>query len=490
MKESFTKRIFKGMKPGVAAIICCVICLGLLIPTVYLGKYNFMKADDFSYGSTTHNVYLSTGSVWETVKEAVNVSKTTYETWQGTFSSVFLMSLQPGVFDYRLYKLVPAMMISMIVISSLLLSRTLICKVLGNKMSYALITAALLTIMTVERMYTVPGAIFWYNAAVHYVFAQCCFFILADIFIRLCVDKGVVKKVIMIILSLILAVEVGGSNYATILIASVSLVSLEAILIAAKKKKALLSIPSLAVELVCVFFNVSAPGNAMRAGLYTGLPAFKSILMSFKSIFDFTLEWTDLFTAVIAVMFIPVFWNCVGKTKFKFRFWYLVLIYSICVTATGFTSSYFSMGDAGISRTQNVIKMTWQVLLLVNECYIIGRIRHKWGKKDMNLSIAGMVLCFLLLLLPPAFLKNFGTITSYTSFEYLYYGHAAGSWVENMERMAILTDPTVTDPVLKPHMHKPFYLYVSDVTTDPSNWENAAMARFYGKNSVTLSEDE
>ena len=128
MKESFTKRIFKGMKPGVAAIICCVICLGLLIPTVYLGKYNFMKADDFSYGSTTHNVYLSTGSLWETVKEAVNVSKTTYETWQGTFSSVFLMSLQPGVFDYRLYKLVSAMMISMIVISSLLLSRTLICK--------------------------------------------------------------------------------------------------------------------------------------------------------------------------------------------------------------------------------------------------------------------------------------------------------------------------------------------------------------------------
>lgn len=489
MKEPLIKRIIKGVKPGIAAIICSVICLALLIPTIYLGKYNFMKADDFSYGSTTHNVYLATGSVWETVKEAASVSKTTYETWQGTFSSVFLMALQPGVFDYRLYKLVPAMMISMIVISSFLLSRTLICKVLGNKISYAIITAALLTIMTVERMYTVPGAIFWYNAAVHYVFAQCCFFILADIFIRLAIDKGLVKKVIMLVLSLILAVEVGGSNYATILIASVSLLSLEVILLAARKKKAVWAIPALAVELVCVYFNVTAPGNSMRAGLYTGLPAVKSILMSFKSIFDFTLEWTDVFTAVIVIMFIPVFWNCVGKTEYKFKFWYIVLIYSVCVTATGFTSSYFSMGDAGLSRTQNVIKMTWQVLLLVNECYIIGRIRYKWGKKDMNLSIVGMILCFALLLLPPAFLKNLGTITSYTSFEYLYYGHAAGSWNENMERLVILNDPTVTDPVLKPHMHKPFYLYVSDVTTDSTNWENEAMARFYGKNSVTLGDN-
>lgn len=490
MKDKFIKMITKGVRPEIAAVVCALVCLLLLIPTVYLGKYNFMKADDFSYGSITHRTFVQTGSVIETLKAAVTTVKTTYNTWQGTFSSVFLMSLQPGVFDYRLYKLVPAMMISMILLANFLLARTLICKVLGNKMTYAVIGASLISMMMIERMYTVPGAIFWYNAAVHYIFAQCCFFILADIFIRLAVDDSSVKKAIMVILSLILAVEVGGSNYGTILIASVALVSLEAVLLFMKKKGALLALPALVVEVTGMILNVLAPGNKFRGANYEGYSAVKSILLSFKSIFEFSIKWTDVFTVVILIMFIPIFWNCVGKTEFKFKFWYLVLIYSICVTATGFTSSYFSMGDSGLSRTQNVIKMTWQVLLLFNEGYIIGRIRCRWGKKDMNLSLAGMTVCFLLLLLPPAFLKQLGTITSYTSFEYLYGRYAQSSWVENMERLEILSNPEIKDAVLKPHVYKPFYLYVSDITDDPTYWENQAMSNFYDKNTVQLETTE
>lgn len=490
MKDKIAKILKKGINPFGAAVVCAAICLILLVPTVYLGKYNFMKADDYSYGRVTHNTFVQTGSVIETIKAAIDTVKTTYDTWQGTFSSVFLMSLHPGVFDYRLYKLVPAMMISMILIANFLLTRTLICKVLGNKKSYWIITASLLSIMMIERMYTVPGALFWYNAAVHYIFAQCCFFILADLYIRLAVDESKIKKAIMVIVSIFLAVEVGGSNYGTILIASVALLSLEILLLAMKKRGALLALPSLIIEITGMILNAAAPGNNVRGAYYEGCSALTSILMSFKSIFEFTIKWTDVFTVVILVMLIPVFWNCTGKTNFKFKFWYLVLLYSICVTATGFTSSYFSMGNEGLSRTQNVIKMTWQILLLVNECYIIGWIRSKWGKKDMNLSLAGMILCFLLLLLPPALLKNLGTITSYTSFEYLYNRQAQSSWVENMERLDVLTNPEITDPILKPHTFKPFYLYVSDITEDPSNWENQAMAGFYGKNSVTLGPEE
>lgn len=316
MKEVISKFIKKGISPLGAAIVCSLICLILLIPTVYLGKYNFMKADDYSYGNVTHNTFVRTGSVVETVKAAVSTAKTNYYTWQGTFSSIFLMSLHPGVFDYRLYKLVPAMMISMILLSDFLLTRTLVCKVLGNKLSYAIIISSILSIMTIERMYTVPGAIFWYNAAVHYIFAQCCFFILADVYIRLALDEPKIKKVFMVIISLILAVEVGGSNYGTILIASVALFSLTSLLLALRKKGALLTIPSLIIEITGMIINAMAPGNKVRGAYYEGCSAVTSILGSFKSIFEFSIKWMDVFTIVVLIMMVPIFWNCVGVRTF------------------------------------------------------------------------------------------------------------------------------------------------------------------------------
>ena len=34
-----------------------------------------------------------------------------YETWQGTYSSAFLMSLQPGIFGERYYSLTPVILV-------------------------------------------------------------------------------------------------------------------------------------------------------------------------------------------------------------------------------------------------------------------------------------------------------------------------------------------------------------------------------------------
>ena len=107
----------------------------------------------------------------------------------------------------------------------------------------------------------------------------------------------------------------------------------------------------------------------------------------------------------------------------------------------------------------------------------------------MPLSIVIILLCYALILVQPAVFKKLGTITSYTAFEYLHYGHAQAFWNENMERLVILEDENIKDAVLKPHSVKPFYLYVSDITEDPSNWENLGMSGYYGKNSVKISDE-
>lgn len=481
-------KIFFGIKEKYVALFVIAVFIILMIPIVYLGKYNFMKADDFTYGWLTHRTYVGTGSYFKALKAGLDTVKTSYETWQGTFSSIFLMSVFPSIVNYRFYKLVPAIMVFMLTLSTVYLSDTLIYKVLHGKRVYSFIAGTLLAMMVIERMYTVPGALYWYNAAVHYIFAHSCFIILASIYINLCISNNKFEKILLLIVSLVFSVEVGGSNYATILIAGVSLVSLFVILLGFTKKKALILLPSLVVELICTTINVIAPGNKVRGSNFAGLSAFKSILFSFKSAGEFSIEWFDVFTFVIMIMFIPIFWNVTSKTSFKFKYCYLVLIYSFCVVATGFTSSYYSMGDAGLSRTQNVIKITWQILLLVNEGYIIGFIRKKWGKHDMSIPFVGLILCYTILLVQPATVKKLGMMTSYSAFEFINYGHAAAFWNENMERLAILENPEINEVELKPHTVMPFYLYVSDITYDQNNWENVGMANYYGKASVKLAE--
>ena len=185
-----------------------------------------MKADDFSFGRIPHRVYVETGSYLQALKAGFDVVKESYETWQGTFSSIFLMSTFPSVANYRFYKLVPAIMIFMITAAAFALSFTLICGVLKNKKRYALIVGSVLSMIMVERMYTVPGALYWYNAAVHYTFAQCSFFLLVSVYINILRTKSTALKVLLCILSLILSVEIGGSNYSTVLIAGTASVSL------------------------------------------------------------------------------------------------------------------------------------------------------------------------------------------------------------------------------------------------------------------------
>ena len=487
-----------GIDDKYVTIIFLALFVILMIPIIYLGKYDFMKADDFSYGSEAHIKYVQTGSVFQAFLGALESVRVSYYTWQGTFSSIFLMSFYPSIFDYRFYKLVPILMVSIITITCLIVSYTLIFRLLGQKKkSMFLLTGIVLSILMIERMYSVPPAIYWYNAACHYVIAECAFFIMSCLYILISISESKIKNVVLLLISLVLAVETGGSNYATILMAGVSLTTLFVIILITKKKKVLWLIPSLIVFFVCLFINVTAPGNSLRGARFTGIGPIQSILMSFKSVFDFSLVWMDFYTVIVLIMLIPILYKCVSKTSFKFKYPYLVFAYSICVIATGFTSSYYALGDAGLSRTQNAIKMLWQVLLIFNEGYLIGFIRSKINSKktsdttvEKKMPLLIFLIGIILIMVQPAVFLNLGTIPSYTSLAYITGGHAESYWAVCMERLAILEDPSIEDAELRDFVSKPFYLYISDIRDSEDYWENEAMAKYFGKKTVVLKIEE
>ena len=98
------------------ALALFLLLLIAIIPLVIIGFYAHPCADDYSYGYYTHGFWSTTGSLSETLRWACHQVKATYDTWQGTFSSVFLMALSPAIWGEGYYFLTSIIMLTMIIV--------------------------------------------------------------------------------------------------------------------------------------------------------------------------------------------------------------------------------------------------------------------------------------------------------------------------------------------------------------------------------------
>lgn len=95
---------------GLCMLVLCIVAVSLIL-VLWIGFYDVPSADDFTYGAGMHQVWKNTGSLLEVLRAAAQSVRGWYLVWQGTFSAIFLMCLQPAVFDAGLYRMVPILMV-------------------------------------------------------------------------------------------------------------------------------------------------------------------------------------------------------------------------------------------------------------------------------------------------------------------------------------------------------------------------------------------
>lgn len=491
---------------AVIAIICFVIIC--LLPLLLIGRYDHPCADDYGYGYEAHVTWRTTHSIGETIKAAMQTSKHTYYTWQGTFTSIFLMALTPAVFGEQYYVIVPYLMLGILSISIFYLSKVLVRDLLKGSLANSVILSVILLFMMIEGIYTPASAFFWYNAAIHYTFMQAVMFLTIAFAVRSLTAKKKVISIITLLLATICAFIVSGGNYLNALIGIVLLVSLLflSIIIFAlnkkdKEKKGKREIPKFCWLIIPVVIyaggfivNVIAPGNEVRGANFVDVSAMTAILRSFVSGFQYCGKWMSLFTFVLLILALPAVWKTVEKTKFRFKMPLLVLIFSFCLFSASFTSSHYGLGEAGLPRTFNNCKMLYHLLLVINEVYFVGwlRIKLRDGKKAklQQIGISHWLIFYIIVSISLAgvFLacdNKEAYYPSYASAKYMYQGFALYYHVQYLERITILNDPakTVYLTEISPKLN---VLYVDDITTDPSDWRNQQYARWYGKDAVIL----
>lgn len=485
------KSILKFKNPYLQVSLFMLFLLVVaIIPLVIIGFYTHPCADDFTYGYLTHAFWSTTNSLSETLHWAFYQVKSTYDTWQGTFSSVFLMSLSPAIWGAGYYFLTPIIMLTMIVVPHFYLLKKIIIGFFNSTKSLWLIAGSVICFLLIETILVPVEGIFWYNGAVHYVFMHGCMIALFGVLLSVMQATKLSGKIMACLGSCFLAVMCGGSNYPTALVGLLGTAFL--VVLMGWKRKRICGIMPLIVYGISFYINVTAPGNLVRQINFEKQSPVTAILNSFIEMFNHTRNWMTLQIFLFMLLMIPFFWQMAHTDRFRFRFPLLVTVLSFCSNACMLTPGLYAMGVSGAGRTLNIVKMWFVLLLFVNEAYWLGYFKRRFGNKlpekkiDVRIWTGGILLLIFVAFVVNVERRAFD-YSSYAAYVSLRSGEAAQYHDEYLDRVKLLTSEEKAIELI-PFSVKPYLLYFDDVTTNVYDWRNTAVARWYGKEAVYLRE--
>lgn len=490
----------KIKKANMFAAILIFIYILSLIPILYLGRYNYPCADDFGFSAACHIAWENSRSVFRVLKTAFATAADRWFTWQGTFSTIFLMALQPAVWGEGGYCLVPWIMIGALTLSTLFFLHTLLVRVLHIRPSLYLCLSMLYLIFVTQCMIDKTQAFFWYNGAAHYILPHSAALVLAGTLLLLLTDEK--NRIIRLLLGCFLSFFIGGGNLVTALITGILFaVSFLLLMLMKKQKSALLLLPSILVFAGAFLLNAAAPGNAVRQSMFADHPGpVKAVLLSFyyctEYLADTWFNWTWL---VYLLLLLPFIWKAVRNVgnRFSYPFPLLVSAFSYCLLSAMFTPNLYATGSAGSGRIFNIIFLDTALLAAGNLFYIMGWLRtHRMKSvcpehsspedKDVRLYL-GAVLLFAAFMLLTYVKVSPDFFTSSSAAASLLSGEAAAYGRECENRTRLIREADSADLTLPRFSEMPYLLYYSDIEPDPSDWKNTSMARYYQMDSITAT---
>lgn len=491
----------------IVAALAVGAMLLLLVPLLRLTLYAIPWYDDYNYGIYARNFLDMRRSIGNAAAGAAYCTRTSYYAWQGTFSSVFLMSLMPAAWGEQYYFLGPVFLILILVFSVWALTGVLIGAAGGGGRANRIVLQVIITVVVFEMIYTAQQGFYWYNGGVHYVGMHSFLMLLAAAWIKMVTDGRRGTLALLTVWSLAGAVLAGGANYVTALqgfLVGLSVLAFGALL---RRKRTLLLIPSLLVYGLCFYKSASAPGNLVRREALSsikGMSPVMAILHSFKEAVWHLGEFTGPAMLIMLALALPVIWNIVRESPLRFRYPGLLLIWSFCLYAAGFTPTLYTLGHGGFDRTLNAVKITYQILFFVNAVYWAGWGREMLQKAQRNQFFdilwkklerpgdtghTGSALKFYLLigallLIAFALEKNqAGSYSSYGAFYYIHTGEANEYHREYLARVETIKNggPEV---IVEPYHFRPWFLRIDDLTENADSEQNQAIAAWYEKKAV------
>lgn len=366
--------------------MCSGLYLGSLIPLALIAPYVYPKADDFSFGYHAHRAWEATGSLVEVFKAAIVMIEEAYFDWQGTYTSVFLMSIQPAVFDERLYRIVPFLFVGMITVASYFFWRTVLIEWLHADKVLSQVAIGVYIIFVIQRMPDSQSAFIWYNGAVHYITSHCMVLCMMAFMLKIYLGKWNWYIWLGAALS---AFYVGGGNYVTAIGTLLICLTVFFIVLLTKTWKKYKDILAIClVYFLALSLNILAPGNFNKKEMTEGYNIIEAFFRAFMESIDYMLgKWMHWSVIILVLIMIPILWHIVRKAEYEFKYPMLVLGYSWCYIASLFFMPLYTISIVEVGRFQNVMFMQWIIWLLVDIAYVLGWLQRRYKTDSVQIIV-------------------------------------------------------------------------------------------------------
>ncbi len=501
-------------------IVVTVFYILSIIPMLAIGHFDWLSADDLAQGGPMIKYYESTGNVFATFIMAFYYAFDFYLRWEGTFFPCLMYRFNPCVLGERMYFLVVYVMIAILTFGVCYFFRTLIVHVFkGDKKLANIISMLTLIIMIHSLPANGPRVemFYWYTGAVDYTFMLGMGLFWIGLLIRavLCDDKK--SRVRKLCWACFWGFWLGGANYLTalslavisfliivlIVLEKVSFIKLENVDVERKKIFNLLWLPAL-FNFIGLLASVLCPGNASRAGQTQGFGPIKSIIIAFYYVFEVCINALTRWEVLVLLAIVAIImWKLAGTLNHRFEHPFIFSIFALGMMAVVIVPPLFALSNVDAGRLRGYIFMNFVLMMVLELMYMLA-----WGRqkiegeiysvrvpedKDSFAQVGSTVIALLTMILV------FGSALCVKADPYYYSwssaftdvvnGNAKTFYNENVERLAVLKDDSVKDVVLKPYSVRPEIIAFDDATSDPNEWINYYLAKYYEKNSVVVKSE-
>jgi len=466
-----------------------------ILPLLLIAHYNHPSADDYYYGILTAHAWFDTGSIMETLKAALITVKETYLNWQGSFSGIFVMALQPSIFGENWYPVGTYIILASYLTGFLFLGKTLFNRFLSNRKNYYLLICFSLFVFSIQLAPFPRQGYYWFNGSAYYTFFHGLALVLFALVLRMQMTVRRSKLVLLLIPSISLALIIGGCNYVTALQSALLLFFFSTYLITSRSKN---KVPVSMVFIALVLslgISILAPGNAVRQAMIPGHPSIaKAILLSFFWAGLYLCKWSSLYLVGVSLVLMPFIIDTVRYSTFTFQKPWLVAIASFLMLTVSFAPPIYGLGKPP-ERVLNIIFYLFILLSSINIIYFSGwfmkqkiQIFSKDFEQRMNRKLLNSSLFFFILggiILIAAFVQE-PDIAVKEATQSLITGEAIQYDSEASTRLKIYLDKKIKNVVVKEYSVKPSLLFNNDIGTDVKDWQNESVAAFYRKDRVVI----
>ncbi len=481
---------------------CALAMLAVtVLPFLLIAGYVWPCSDDFEMGLLCKKTLEETGNFWQVIKSAGEYAAEQWQTWQGTFFSLFLMALQPGIWGDEYYVIGVVLVILSLIVSTFTLTYVLMVKqAKASKALWLILTSMVMWGWLLRVMYT-EEAFYWWTGASHYTGFHSWVMLMIALTACIYTDWGAygsLKKVILY-LGCIPCFLLGGGNYVSALLQVMVLAGYFAAAIITKKRNRAILCAYTAAAVGGLLLSVLAPGNFTHMnydGLRADISVAEAIFIAIRDGLYHIYAWTHVQQVLLFLLLAPFVWTMARRSGCKFRVPLVVMILSGGLYLAEYMPTSYSYGGYEPGRITNLYYWNYHWLILFNLYYWIGWIdrklrarRGEWLEKlakRQNFWQGFYVLAALILF--------FGTMGIHglreTNLGWVYAELFTGKYAMvdqfMQERVAYFEQHQGEDVAVENIPYKSVITYFGDLFPDADHLVNRTMAEYYGVKSITL----